>query len=47
MYDFGPILAQLPDRKTGRKPGQMSVGESKLSVPESSSCMKKKRQTPF
>lgn len=37
MYDFGPMLAQLPDRKIGRKPGRMSVGEIKLSVPESSS----------
>lgn len=37
MYDFGPILAQLPDRNTGRKPGRMSVGEIKLSAPESRS----------
>ena len=43
MYDLGPISAQLPDRNTGKKPGRMSVGEIKLSVPESSSCKRTKR----
>ena len=43
MYDLGPMSAQLPDRKTGKKPGRMSVGEIKLSVPESSSCKRTKR----
>jgi hypothetical protein len=47
MYDFGPILAQLPDRKIGRKAGRMSVGDIKLKVPDSSSCKEKKRQAPW
>jgi hypothetical protein len=44
MYDLGPVSAQLPDLNTGRKPGRMSVGEIKLSVPEFSSCKKIKGQ---
>ena len=37
-------MAQLPDRKTGRKLGRMSAGEIKLSVPESKPCKKTKEK---